>query len=84
MSPLSPAPAGCTAMGVEVSLVPFSSVERVPGVALGASLGLGAKCDGLGALPLPLERPSIGAFSMSSELETSFSHQFRAVSSLDR
>ena len=44
------------AMGLEVSLVPFSSVVNVPGVALGASLGLGAKCDGLGALPLPLER----------------------------
>ncbi|CAL1161870.1 unnamed protein product [Cladocopium goreaui] len=60
MSPLSP-PAGCMAMGVAVSLVPFSAIERSSSAVgsvppfLGSSLGLGARCDGLGALPLPLD-----------------------------
>eukprot|EP00913_Durusdinium_trenchii_P024213 g22733.t1 len=67
MMPLSPAPAGCMAMGVAVSLVPFSVIERpattgatpsLPSAPsfLGAALGLGAACDALGAKPLPLER----------------------------
>eukprot|EP00435_Cladocopium_sp_Y103_P051588 s124_g16.t1 len=60
MSPLSP-PTGCMAMGVAVSLVPFSAIERSSSAVgsvppfLGSSLGLGARCDGLGALPLPLD-----------------------------
>ncbi|CAK8990922.1 unnamed protein product, partial [Durusdinium trenchii] len=66
MMPLSPAPAGCMAMGVAVSLVPFSVIERpattgatpsLPSAPsfLGAALGLGAACDALGAKPLPLD-----------------------------
>eukprot|EP00439_Symbiodinium_sp_Y106_P013562 s2388_g1.t4 len=68
-APLAPSPAGCMAMGVSVSLAPFTSVARsqrpgevtthsvaatLPGF-LGPGLGLGAHCDSLGALPLPLD-----------------------------
>ncbi|CAE7586039.1 unnamed protein product [Symbiodinium sp. CCMP2592] len=68
-APLAPSPAGCMAMGVSVSLAPFTSVVRsqrpgevathsvaatLPGF-LGPGLGLGARCDSLGALPLPLD-----------------------------
>ncbi|CAE7395722.1 unnamed protein product [Symbiodinium natans] len=68
-APLAPSPQGCMAMGVAVSLAPFTSVARSlrPGQVamhsaaatlpafLGPGLGLGARCDGLGALPLPLD-----------------------------
>lgn len=68
-APLFPEPAGCMTVGLAVSMSPFTSLPsaaRMQGQAsaeqlaaspglIGPGLGLGARCDGLGALPLPLD-----------------------------